>query len=413
MNDAPKPRIALWFRYGPADHAQLFHAIPRIVQDLATHAEVHYFGLKSKTPVPDLIRENAVLHYLPFTVDRTCTRDKWWKTALWIISIPWIALWCRFHRVRAVYIDETIPLAAPLARLFYGPRVAMTIADFFIDIYAEQHAAVRLFGGLIKRLDLWAWRRLPLIFTRAKSTRAWLAEQGIPEDRVQPVYDPCEFSIYHPTDRAAARQPVNLPPDAVVLVHHGILHPNKGNDRILRALAEHRDRFPKLRYLLIGDGPDMERLRAMTKELDIEERVHFTGWLKTLEEVNQAINAGDIALVMRIGQRSDDFHMTGALVHGMACGLPVLGARLGGVSEVITDDHNGYLFDPHTLRDFPDKLETLYRDPALRKRLGEQALADAQHHFDIQRITDQTVAPLLELIKERRTSNIQRPTLKS
>lgn len=402
MNRPDKPRIALWFRYGPADHAELFHAMPSIVEALAEQAEVHYFGLQTATPLPDKIEQNAFIHALPFRVDRTRTRDKTWKTILWVLCLPGIALWCRFHRVRAVYIDETVPLTAPIARLFFGPRVAVTIADFFIDIYAERHRAVRYTGNLIKAIDRRAWRRLPLIFTRANSTRAFLAQQGVPPARVHPVYDPCDLTIYHPTDRAAARRAYDLPEDAIVLVHHGILHPNKGNDRILRALAEHRDRFPALIYLLIGDGPDMDRLRALTRELKLDHQVRFTGWLKTLTEVNEALNAGDIGLVMRIGQQADDFHMTGALVHSMACGLPVLAARLAGVAEVVTDSHNGYLFDPHQLQDFPEHLAALYDDPALRHRLGEQALDDARTLFDMEQVTQRTVTPLLQLLEEGR-----------
>lgn len=393
-----RPRIALWFRYGPAEHAELFHAMPDIVEALAEHAEVHYFGCASSKPVPERIARNAVIHHLLFTVDRSNSRDKAWKTFLWLLNLPRIGLWCRRHGIAAVYIDETMPLTAPLARLFFGPKVAMTIADFFVDVYAEHNAFVRATGALIKRLDFAAWRKLPLIFTRAKATQPFLSEYGIPADRVHPVYDPCDFDIYRPLPDSSARQTFDIPDSAVVLVHHGILHPNKGNDRILKAIARSRDRFPNLVYLLIGDGPDMPRLRKLVDELDLSAHVRFTGWLPTLEAVNEALNAGDIGLVMRIGQRSDDFHMTGALVHSMACGLPVLAARLGGISEVITDNHNGFLFDPHELHDFPDQLEKLHDSEETRKRLGDAARQDALQLFSIPTITQQTVAPLLNLL---------------
>ncbi len=399
VSSASRPRIALWFRYGPAEHAELFHAIPDVVEKLAEQAEVHYFGCKSHKPVPERIQQHAHIHHLPFTVDRTSNRDKMWKTLLWLLALPYIGLWCRFHRIQAVYIDETVPLSAPLARLFFGRRVALTVADFFIDIYAVNNRLLGWVGGLIKALDYRAWRRLPVIFTRAQNTRDFLAEHGVAPEHVFPVYDPCDFSVYHPLDRTEARAALGLREDAVVLVHHGILHPNKGNDRILQAIAQHQAQFPALHYLLIGDGPDMPRLRELTQSLGIAERVTFTGWLPTLAEVNQALNAGDIGLVMRIGQRSDDFHMTGALVHSMACGLPVLAARLAGIAEVVRDDHNGYLFDPHTLQDFADQLQRLYDDAATRHRLGEQALADAHKHFDMANVTEQTVRPLLKLLE--------------
>ncbi len=399
MNDARKPRIALWFRYGPAEHAELFHAIPHIIQTLAQQAEVHYFGMRSTKPIPDSIRQHSTLHILPFQIDRTRNRDKFLKTLLWILCIPWIGLRCRLMGVQVVYIDETIPLTAPWARFFFGRNVAVTVADFFLAIY-EAHIPPLLkpMARLVQASDRATWRKLPLLFTRAKNTRTYLASQGVPPERVHPVYDPCDFTIYHPTDGSAIRTQYNIPPDAVVLVHHGIVHPNKGNDLIIRALATHRERFPDLHYLLIGDGPALPALKELTATLDMTDRVSFTGWLPTLTEVNEALNAGDIGLVMRVGMPSDDFHMTGALVHAMACGLPILAAHLAGVAEVVEEGVNGHLFDPHTLNDFPDQLEKLYRDTDQRSRLGTQALTDARRHFDMATVTRQTVDPLLALL---------------
>ncbi|MCZ7591967.1 MAG: glycosyltransferase [Kiritimatiellae bacterium] len=99
---------------------------------------------------------------------------------------------------------------------------------------------------------------------------------------------------------------------------------------------------------LLGTVRSSERLQELTKELHLNDIVQMTGWLPKPEDVNIALNAGDIGLVMRVGHASDDFHMTGALVHSMAVGLPILGAQLGGVSEVVHDGIQGYLF-PQTI----------------------------------------------------------------
>ncbi|MCB1070343.1 MAG: glycosyltransferase [Kiritimatiellae bacterium] len=394
---ADLPRIALWFRYGPAEHTELFHAMPEIVEALAQHAEVHYFGMTSDTPVPETIRRNAIIHTVVGKVDRTHNQDKHWKTLRWLIALPKVARTCRDLGVKAVYIDETIPLTASIALRYFGPNVAITVADFFVDIYLMPHRLLRPLARWIRRKDLEAWGKLPLIFTRAKATRAYLASQGIPADHIRPVYDPCDHEVFHPLDKAACKKAFGYGEDDVVLVHHGILHPNKGNDRILSALARNRERLPHLRYLLVGDGPDMPRLKAMVRELALESIVQLTGWLPGRADVNRALNAGDIGLVMRVGHQSDDFHMTGALVHSMACGLPILAARLGGVSEVVHDDRNGFLFDPVCTDEFDQRLIELAEDAALRTRLGSTAHADSLVHFSMEAVTSQTMEPLLAL----------------
>lgn len=399
MNEAAKPKFAFWFRYGPAVHAQLFHAMPRIVAELSRYAEVHYFGMRTHHPLPQLIQDHAVIHELPFRVNPSVTRDKFYKTALWLAALPWIARKCRRLGITAVYMDETVPLAGPIARWFFGSNVAMTVADFFLNVYFEHIPFFRLPAKWITALDMAAWHQFPLIFTRAAFTANYLALHGFDRKHIVPVYDPCDFSIYRPTNRAARAQ-YGFGDNDVVLAHHGILHPNKGNDRIIRALASVRTTLPNLRYLLIGDGPEAPKLRRLVRELQLGDRVHFTGWLPTLDDVNAALNAADIGLVMRIGQESDNFHTTGALVHSMACGLPVLAARLGGVAEIVQEKETGLLFDPSNMDEFLSKLEVLVHDPQLRRHLGDAALKRARELFDIDRVTQQTVNALRKLLPD-------------
>ncbi|HMP72656.1 MAG TPA: glycosyltransferase [Kiritimatiellia bacterium] len=392
-----RPRIAFWFRYGPAEHAELFHALPELIADLARHADVHYFGMKSEKKLPDLIQRHATVHLLPFTVRRTSNRDKLLKTLLWILWLPRVARTCRNLGIHAVYIDETIPFTASIARRWFGPRTAITVADFFVDIYLAPHRPLRPLARWIRRFDLNSWRHLPLIFTRARATRDYLATQGIDPHRVLPVYDPCDTTVYKPLDKTQCRQTFNFSPDTIVLVHHGILHPNKANDRILRAFARLLPHHPRLHYLLVGDGPDKPHLERLIRELGLQNHVTLTGWLPTLADVNRALNAGDIGLVMRAGHQSDNFHMTGALVHAMAVGLPILAARLGGISEAVRPDHNGLLFDPICEEEFDQALLRLAHSPDLRARLGTNALQDAQQLFSMESVIQRTNTALLDL----------------
>lgn len=394
------PKIALWFRYGPAEHAELFNAMPEIVLRLSAHAQVHYFGLRSSKPVPDKIKNNAIIHSLPFSIERASSRDKFIKTALWLVCLPGIALRCRWLGVKAVYMDETVPFSAWIGRVFYGPRLAFSVVDFFANIYLSSNRLSRFVGRLMNAVDMAAWRRLPLIFTRVNYTKKYLVENGFQAARIVPVYDPCDFALYHPADRQSARSRYQYRDDHIVLVSHGIMHPNKGNDRIIRWVSDLRAQCPLLRLLLIGDGPDMARLRQIVSNLHAGDIVQFTSWLRSPVLLNEALNAADIGLVMRMGQESDNFHVTGALVHNMACGLPVLAARLQGVAEIIRENETGLLFDPNSREEFSSKLMTLAQSRDLRSRYGAAGYKLARELFDVQAVAEKTVAPLLALMKQ-------------
>ncbi|MFA5042834.1 MAG: glycosyltransferase [Kiritimatiellia bacterium] len=395
-----RPKIALWFRYGAADHVELFPAIVEIVRRLASQAEVHYFSLRGLKPIPEIIEGSVVFHILPFSINRASSMDKFLKTGLWLICLPWLALQCRRLGINLVYIEETIPLSAMIARIFFGNKVAITIADFFVNIYMMSHPIWRPLGRLINAVDLASWRRLPLIFTRVQYTKTYLVRKGFEPDRIVPVYDACDFSIYRPGDRKAARAAFDYHDDHVVLVNHGYMHPNKGNDKIIIWVASLRDSLPALRFMLVGSGPDMARLQQIVRDLHAEDVVRFTGWLKSPEMVTTALNAGDIGLAMREGQESDNFHVTSALVHNMACGLPVLAARLQGMVEIVREGETGLLFDPNSREEFAAQLTTLAQSRDLRARCGAAGYRVARDLFDVRAVAEKTAVPLLALMKQ-------------
>ena len=272
-------KIALWFRYGPAEHLELCHTIADVIERLSDHCEVHYFGMKSDRPVPEQIARHSTVHYLPFHVDRTSITDKTVKTFLWYMALPYLALKCRIMGINTVYIDETLPLTALLTRSLFGKNVAMTVADFFADIYFSRIPLLAPLRHIINTIDFVSWRRMQVIFTKTKSAREFLCTKGVPRENIYPVLDPCDTSLYHPTNKKAAKEQYGFNDNHLVIVHHGILHPNKGNDRILYALTDIKQSLPEVRYLLVGSGPDEQRLKKLSRELNLEEIVTFTGWL--------------------------------------------------------------------------------------------------------------------------------------
>jgi len=397
--EQPKPGIAFFFRYSPADHTELSPAVPELIKRLSESASVHYFGMNTAKPIPPLIQRHATLHLCPFRVNRASSRDKFIKAILWYLWMPWIGLRCRFTGIDVVYFNDYLPLGAWLVRLFYGRNYAYWVGDFLHHVYAEKTPWIKPLARLIDRLDVAAWRKTPLIFTHAHATVVFLENHGIPASRMITVHDPCDTHLYRPVPKSEARQRWKYADNDFVLVHHGILHPNKGIDRIITALAPLMKADPLVHFLIVGSGPEMSPLKTQVEQLGLTEQVQFTGWLESLEDVNLALNAGDVGLVMRTGGTYDDFHTTSALVHSMAAGLAVLSARRGGMAEVIIDGENGFLFDPDNMDEFRERLLKLRSSPELRRRFGKAARDLACELFSITRVVDRISEPLLKLAR--------------
>ena len=393
-----KPKVAVFFRYGAEEHVTFLPPLPELARKLSETHEVHHFGMRSPLPRPAVLPAALVVHHLPFfVVRRQSSFDKFFKAALWLLALPGLGVYCRLAGFRAIFVDESVPLSALLLRLSFGPRIAFTVHDFFTEIYFDPNPVLRPVGRLLRAIDHFSWKRLGLLITRVRKTRDYLVGEGVRADRVAIVGDGGDLGLFKPGDRAAARAALGIEPDTVVLIHHGILHPNKGNDRIIRAVAALRDRLPRLRFHCLGDGAELESLRALARELGVEDRVSLPGWVERIEDVVVALQAADIGLAMRVGNPSDHFHLTSTLVHNMACGLPVLAARLGGFQEVLEEGKNAVLFDPDRPEELQAALIRLVEDPELRVRLGQASLQTARERFDTRDIGAQLAGHLRRL----------------
>lgn len=393
----PRPKLAILFRYGAGEHTHFLPALPELAEALSTDFEVHHFGFRGEEEIPEKLRQHAVIHNLPFRVRRRSETDKRIKALLWLLCLPLVGLHLTIRGFRVTFVDECVPLTASFLRTTYRRPLAFTIHDFFLDVYFPEGTRLNAPARGVHRIDLRAWRRMPRLFVRVEAAREYLAELGFDPNRIQVTRDPCDLELFAPGDRAAARGAWGFSDEDVVLVHHGVMHPNKGNDRVLRALARCRERLPQVKFLLIGEGPEHERLEDLVNELGLTDRVRMTGWLSSVKEVAAALNAADIGLVMRVGQAADHFHVTSTLVHNLACGLPVLAARLDGLSEVVTEGREALLFDPACGGEFEEALTRLASDAKLRAKMGQAARETAAHHFNRQKIAEELAEGLRSL----------------
>ncbi len=357
------------------------HAISPLIETMSQEVDIHFFGPDTTELFQPDLRKKIHYHQLPYTWDRANPTDKITKTLLWYAWLPWIGIQCRIKGIHLIWNDETVPFTAAILRLFFGNQIAITVMDFFLRIYTQNHPLLQPLARTLEKIDIMTWRKLPLLFTKVNYTQTFLKEQGVPAHTLYLYRNPVDHTKFHPLDpstRKTIRDQYGFTDYDIVLTHHGILHPNKGNDWILHQLAALKSQLPQLKFLLIGNGPEMDKLQNLTRKLDLADRVTFTGWLPSETDLNHALAAADIGLVMRIGQETDHYHMTDTLTHEMACAKPILAVNLQGIAEIIQDGINGYLFDLDQPHAFAHKLEQLTKDHTMRERFATNITKESQ-----------------------------------
>ncbi|MFQ5860094.1 MAG: glycosyltransferase [Dehalococcoidia bacterium] len=187
---------------------------------------------------------------------------------------------------------------------------------------------------------------------------------------------PCGVDLSHfkPLSQATARDELGLNGHKVLLFV-GRLEPIKGVELLLRTAAIMKD-WEKLRVLIIGgaveQGREVERLRSLSAMLGIQSLVQFIGTVRH-EELPLYYNAADVCVIPSFYE-SFSF----AALEAMACGVPVVAARVGGLSTLVQHSRTGYLVAGHCPEPYVNCLEALLASQALRRAMGQQARAWAE-----------------------------------
>ena len=187
------------------------------------------------------------------------------------------------------------------------------------------------------------------------------------------ISNPIDTQLFHPVSAAEkSRLKARLGLGTNTVVYAGRLAREKRIDVLLHAVALVRERLPSVSLVLAGHGSERGALEKLARELGLADCVRFTGTLghPALAELFAAADLFSIASI------SETQSMV--LLQAMACGLPAVGARCGGLIEHIPSEA-GALAEPDAPQDFADKLLRLLTDPAREER-GRAARRAAERY---------------------------------
>ena len=173
----------------------------------------------------------------------------------------------------------------------------------------------------------------------------------------------------------------------------GRLVPIKDHQTLLKGAALFSRSGIDVRVLLVGSGPEREKLQALATNV-LEGSVCFAG---DSNRVPELLNAMDVFVLPSLGEG-----MSNTLLEAMASGLPVLATNVGGNPEIIKENVNGSLFTPGDVQWLADRLNLLARDPALIHQLGTAARNQAIESFSLSRMLESYRSFYLDLAARRR-----------
>jgi phosphatidylinositol alpha-1,6-mannosyltransferase len=205
------------------------------------------------------------------------------------------------------------------------------------------------------------------------------------ERQVQVVPLGADHVFFRPgVDVAAARQRYGLG-EGRWLLSVARLARHKGIDTALKALSLLADRYPDLRYAVVGSGEELGSLEEEARQLGVADRVRFLTDVPD-RDLPAIYNCAEVYLgVSRLmEQRVEGFGIS--IAEASACGIPVIAGRSGGIPEAVRDGETGLLVDAERAEAVSDALRVLLDDPALRARLGAAGRRAVEMYYNWDRV---------------------------
>jgi glycosyltransferase involved in cell wall biosynthesis len=217
-------------------------------------------------------------------------------------------------------------------------------------------------------------------------------EAIIPAEKTTVLYNSADIERQL-GDGAEFRRRHGIPADRIVVLKVSWLIPEKGIDVALLAAKEALKERSDLHFLFCGDGKDRKIYERMAEDQGMGDHVTWAGQVEDMGS-SGAFQAADMQI--QCSQWQEAFCLS--VAEGMAAGLPVIVAKIGGLPELVTEGENGYLFDPQNYQSLAASILKLAGDKELRQRMGRDGREKAIERHNLKK----NVAKWIEMLMPKR-----------
>jgi glycosyltransferase involved in cell wall biosynthesis len=205
------------------------------------------------------------------------------------------------------------------------------------------------------------------------------ARYGLDAEVIYNGFNPERFQSGEGQD-PGMRMRFGFSPSDFVLVYAGRLIGLKGIKFLLRAISRVPERLP-LKVLIVGEGEEEAALKELGRGLGIDKKIAFTGFVPHYE-IPAYLQCANLAVYPSLADEAFGL----SICEAMACALPVIATRVGGIPELIEDEKTGFLVEPRDEIALANRIEKLLRNPAEAKEVGRRAAARVRELFTWEKV---------------------------
>ncbi len=279
------------------------------------------------------------------------------------------------HELDLVHVHYAIPHAtsAWIARQMMnggrGPKIVTTLHGTDITLIGQHPSFHSITRFSIRRSD-----GLTTVseFLRHETEESF----GVEPNRIRVIPNFIDTERYRP-EREPCHRPALAPGGEKILMHVSNFRAVKRIDDVVEVFARVRSHLAA-RLVMVGDGPERARAQQRAEELGVADDVVFLGKHTSVEEL---LHCADLFV---LPSESESFGL--AALEAMACGVPVVASRVGGLPEVVEDGVSGFLLPVGDVEAMAEAAVSILADGERARTMGLAARSTAVERFGAERI---------------------------
>lgn len=233
--------------------------------------------------------------------------------------------------------------------------------------------------------DKAALRFFDRVITVSERTKEVVVRTRVPPDRISVISNALVLDQYVPDRHANAfRRELGVGPDTLLIANIGRLSPEKGQFEFLRAAGEVVRRYANVKFILIGVGPDREKLERFVVENGLLNVVVFTGFRQDMIHIYNSLDL--------VVQSSLTEGMPNVVLEALLMEVPVIATDVGGTAEIVEDQRTGVLIRPGSVRELVEKIVGYCQDPAAYQEMARKGRCLVTERYDHRRRIEKLAA---------------------
>ena len=242
-------------------------------------------------------------------------------------------------------------------------------------------AASYLAGSSFSR---WKYSQIDCFVANSVFVHDRLITDGIPQAKTAIVREGVDVERIVRMPAPNVHGAFYLPTHAPIIGTVAALVPHKGLHHLIDAAKLVVREVPDARFVIVGDGELREALEKHVRDTHLERHVFLAGFRTDALELTKGFDLYAVSSVTA--------GLCTALIDAMAAAKAAVATTAGAIPEVVVDGETGYLVPPRDHAAMAEQLVVLLKDPQLRARMGEAALARARERFTVERMVEETAA---------------------